>query len=179
MKRTLLTLLILILFTVPVAAGDVYLPLIQRAPAPTPTPTATPTATATVASYLVVNVVDGDTIDVMIAGTIYRVRYIGIDTPELSPLECYGPEAKARNEELVLGQIVTMEKDVSETDRYGRLLRYVYQDAAFVNAELVRPTPPGHGTSRCSRPRPKTPPGACGVPVMATAPLPPPPQSAT
>jgi len=84
----------------------------------------------------VVRVIDGDTIE--IAGGAH-VRYIGMDTPETYPkVEFYGPEAKAENIELVEGKLVTLEKDVSETDKYGRLLRYVYVDGVFVNGELVR-----------------------------------------
>jgi micrococcal nuclease len=84
----------------------------------------------------VVRVIDGDTIE--IAGGAH-VRYIGIDTPETYPeKELYGPEAKAKNIELVEGKLVTLEQDVSDTDRYGRLLRYVYADGVFVNGELVR-----------------------------------------
>jgi micrococcal nuclease len=47
-------------------------------------------------------------------------------------------EAWQANRELVEGEEVRLERDVSETDRYGRLLRYVYVDDVFVNAELVR-----------------------------------------
>ena len=84
----------------------------------------------------VVRVIDGDTIE--IAGGAH-VRYIGMDTPETDPkVEFYGPEAKAKNIEMVEGKLVTLETDVSETDRYGRLLRYVYVDGVFVNGELVR-----------------------------------------
>lgn len=84
----------------------------------------------------VIRVIDGDTIE--ISGGAH-VRYIGIDTPETYPEEeFYGPEAKAKNIELVEGKLVTLEKDVSETDKYGRLLRYVYVDGVFVNGELVR-----------------------------------------
>ena len=84
----------------------------------------------------VVRVIDGDTIE--IAGGAH-VRYIGIDTLETYPeKELYGPEAKAKNIELVEGKLVTLEQDVSDTDRYGRLLRYVYADGVFVNGELVR-----------------------------------------
>ena len=86
---------------------------------------------------LVTEVVDGDTIEVTIDGQTFAVRYIGIDTPE--PGNPGGVEAKARNSELVAGQVVTLGKDVSETDRFDRLLRYVYlSDDTFVNAELVR-----------------------------------------
>jgi len=81
----------------------------------------------------VVRVIDGDTIT--IEGG-YRVRYIGIDTPEL--LEAFGQEAWQANCELVEGKVVYLERNVSETDKYGRLLRYVYVDDIFVNAVLVR-----------------------------------------
>ncbi len=81
-------------------------------------------------------VIDGDTI--AIAGG-YRVRYIGIDTPEVYPRrEAYGAEAWQANRRLVAGKEVRLERDISETDKYGRLLRYVYVDSIFVNAELVR-----------------------------------------
>jgi micrococcal nuclease len=81
-------------------------------------------------------VIDGDTI--VIEGG-YRVRYIGIDTPELHPQpEPYAVEAWQANQRLVEGKRVRLERDVSETDRYGRLLCYVYVDSLFVNAELVR-----------------------------------------
>ncbi len=81
----------------------------------------------------VTQVIDGDTI--IIAGGSH-VRYIGIDTPE--KLEAFGTEAWQANRELVEGRTVRLEPDVSDTDRYGRLLRYVYVDNIFVNAELVR-----------------------------------------
>ncbi len=84
----------------------------------------------------VTEVIDGDTI--VIEGG-YRVRYIGIDTPELYPQpEAYGVEAWQLNRQLVEGKRVRLERDVSETDRYSRLLRYVYVDGIFVNGELVR-----------------------------------------
>ncbi len=84
----------------------------------------------------VIRVIDGDTIT--IEGG-HRVRYIGIDTPETYPRqEAYGIEAWQANRQLVEGKKVRLERDVSETDRYGRLLRYVYIDSVFVNAELVR-----------------------------------------
>jgi micrococcal nuclease len=83
----------------------------------------------------VLYVIDGDTIQVSIGGTEYRVRYVGVNTPERDE-PCY-EEATARNEELVLDQIVTLIPDVSDTDQYGRLLRYVYVGDVFVNAQLV------------------------------------------
>jgi micrococcal nuclease len=86
-------------------------------------------------------VVDGDTIEVAIDGQEYKVRYIGIDTPESvdprRPVECFGKEAADKNQELVEGKIVGLEKDVSETDAFGRLLRYVWLDGRLINARLV------------------------------------------
>ena len=104
---------------------------------PTATVTLTPTAEAGGVWSLVTTVVDGDTIHVEIDGKRYRVRLIGIDTPEWDQ---YGYErATAATEELCGGQSVRLVKDVSETDRYGRLLRYIYlEDGTFVNAEIVR-----------------------------------------
>ncbi len=98
--------------------------------------------TAAIQEGRVVHVVDGDTIDVQVGGRRVRVRYIGINAPESADprrsVECFGREAAAKNKELVDGKIVRLERDVSETDRYGRLLRYVYVGDLFVNAELVR-----------------------------------------
>ncbi len=88
-------------------------------------------------TVLVVSVIDGDTIDVEFpSGEILRVRYIGVDTAERSET-CYRP-ARLLNAGLLDGQTVTLVRDRSETDRYGRLLRYVYAGDLFVNAELVR-----------------------------------------
>jgi micrococcal nuclease len=106
-----------------------------------------PSSTASVVSPAgeqaqAIRVVDGDTIEVSMAGTTYRVRYIGVDTPETvdprRPVGCYGREASERNRQLVEGKTVELEKDVSETDKYDRLLRYVWVDGEMVNATLVR-----------------------------------------
>lgn len=91
----------------------------------------------------VIRVIDGDTIEVAINGRLYHVRYIGIDTPEVYfGVERMGPEASAANKRLVDGRRVVLERDVSQTDRYGRLLRFVWLRRAdgwlFVNAELLR-----------------------------------------
>jgi micrococcal nuclease len=90
----------------------------------------------------VVKVTDGDTIDVDLGnGNIKTVRYIGIDTPETvdprTTVQCYGKEASNKNKEIVGNNIVGLEKDVSETDKYGRLLRYVYAGDLLVNQLLV------------------------------------------
>src|SRR5690606_33410536 len=79
----------------------------------------------------VTRVVDGDTIDVKyLAGAelpATRVRLIGVDTPEVhGQTEAYGAEASAFTKEQLVGKTVWLERDVSETDRYGRALRYVW-----------------------------------------------------
>jgi micrococcal nuclease len=83
----------------------------------------------------VARVIDGDTI--VLAGGEH-VRYIGIDAPETDPQEPLAGEATTVNRDLVEGKIVRLEVDTSETDRYGRLLRYVWVDDVMVNLELVR-----------------------------------------
>ena len=105
-------------------------------------------------SARVIDVVDGDTIEVEITGTTpgpgagrarvgdeLKVRLIGIDTPESvdprSPVECFGREAAAAAEALLAGAEVRLVTDVSETDRFGRLLRYVYLEDEMANARLV------------------------------------------
>jgi micrococcal nuclease len=102
----------------------------------------------------VTRVVDGDTIEVKITGRVdgpgagdtrvggsYDVRLIGIDTPESvkpnSPVECFGREASAAAKALLEGSDVKLVKDVEETDRYARLLRYVYLGHELANARLV------------------------------------------
>ncbi len=84
-------------------------------------------------TFLVTRVIDGDTIEIE-GGQ--HIRYIGIDTPE-TPDDCYSQEATNKNKELVEGKEVFLERDVSETNQYGRLLRYVYVDGTFVNDTLV------------------------------------------
>lgn len=102
---------------------------------PIPTNTLTPTPARTEAQ--VIKVVDGDTISVEIGDETYSLRYIGIDCPESG--DWMAAEATQANSDLVGGKAVYLEKDVSETDRYDRLLRYVYlADGTLVNAELVR-----------------------------------------
>ena len=118
-----------------------------------PTDTFAPTGPTEVGR--VVRITDGDTIRVLIDGEEERVRYIGIDTPERAGpdvlvVEPYAVEATLANTKLVGGKEVVLERDVSETDRFDRLLRYVWlspdldnattDDDAWrlVNLELVR-----------------------------------------
>jgi micrococcal nuclease len=91
--------------------------------------------------FRVTKVIDGDTIEVLTETGVRRVRYIGIDTPETvhpnRQVECFGREASSKNKELVEGKWVRLEKDINDTDRYGRWLRYVYVDDIFINYILV------------------------------------------
>jgi len=91
--------------------------------------------------HFVTRVVDGDTILVDINGKEKRVRYIGIDAPESvrpdHPVECFGNEASEYNRSLVEGKWVRLERDVSDTDKFGRLLRYIFIDDSLVNLKLV------------------------------------------
>ncbi|MCA9366497.1 thermonuclease family protein [Candidatus Kaiserbacteria bacterium] len=101
-------------------------------------PSAQPEPHASVVTATVVRVIDGDTIMVTQNGQEERVRYIGIDTPELDGDECYAAEATNLNSSLVFGHEVTLERDVSDRDQYGRLLRYVFVGDELVNEQLVR-----------------------------------------
>ena len=104
-----------------------------------------PTDTATAVSddtARVKRVIDGDTIEL---DDGQKVRYIGIDAPEeggAAKPGCFGPEAADYNKTLVEGKLVRLEKDASQIDKYGRLLRYLYvpgpEGEIFVNLELVR-----------------------------------------
>jgi len=87
----------------------------------------------------VVEISDGDTITVEISNQQYRLRYIGINTPELGSSEhALAEKAANYNRSLVDGQEVTLYIDTSHTDRFDRLLRYVIFDQVFINYQLVR-----------------------------------------
>lgn len=90
----------------------------------------------------VVRVVDGDTIHVRIGDRVEKVRYIGVNTPEIHhPTKGEEPGGQAAsdiNRQLVTGKHVRLELDVQERDHYGRLLAYVWVGETMVNAELVR-----------------------------------------
>jgi micrococcal nuclease len=81
--------------------------------------------------YRVDRIIDGDTF-VLTDGK--RVRLLGIDAPEIG--EHCGTQAMQKLASLILDQMVYLEKDVSETDQYDRLLRYVFIDGAFVHSML-------------------------------------------
>ncbi|MGY1728089.1 thermonuclease family protein [Geodermatophilus sp. SYSU D01062] len=91
----------------------------------------------------VVDVVDGDTIDVSYLGGEHRVRLLNIDTPESvdpeQPVECLGPEATQYLEQtLPPGTVVRLEYDIERRDGYGRELAGVYLGDRLVNADIAR-----------------------------------------
>ena len=90
----------------------------------------------------VVRVVDGDTIYVQLGDRVEKIRYIGVNSPEIHhPIkgeEPGGREAAEVNRRLVDGHHVRLELDVRARDRYGRLLAYVWVGNTMVNAELLR-----------------------------------------
>ena len=87
----------------------------------------------------VAKVIDGDTIEL---SDKRKVRYIGINSFEMNDkrieTRCLAQNATEANKKLVENKDVEMEKDISETDKYGRLLRYVWIDGLMVNKELVK-----------------------------------------
>lgn len=88
--------------------------------------------------FKVIRIIDGDTIEIE-GGK--KVRLIGIDAPEINngkEADCYANEAKNYLNNLLNGTKINLEKDISETDRYGRLVRYIYLDKVFINEKLVR-----------------------------------------
>jgi micrococcal nuclease len=89
----------------------------------------------------VTEVVDGDTIHVLIEHKKETIRLILVDTPETKhptkPIEPYGPEASNFTKKLLDGKQVKLVPDVSERDRYGRLLMYVWVENQLVNELLL------------------------------------------
>lgn len=99
--------------------------------------TSAPTLDEPAETAIVNYVFDGDTIEVDLDGVTERVRFIGINSPEIG--ECWVDEARSTLAELLPeGSEVDMTSDVSDRDQFGRLLRYVWVDSMSVNEELVR-----------------------------------------
>lgn len=137
-----LTLTALLLATLACVSSE---PLPTKEPIPTKPPSGTkpertqfdciPTNTERQTADLI-QVIDGDTIDVRIEGEVFRVRYIGVDTPERE--DPYYSEASTANRILLGNGKLTLVRDISETDRYDRLLRYVFNEQGhLINYELI------------------------------------------
>ncbi len=107
--------------------------------------TATPVATSTEYTYYsVTEVVDGDTIKIIVDGKSVTLRLIGLDTPETvdprKPVQCFGKEASAKAKDTLTGKKVRIEKDPTqgEFDKYDRTLAYVYrEDGLFYNKYMI------------------------------------------
>ncbi len=127
----------------------IQIPYTAASPSPAVLGTTQSTPSAQLAEELVqvTKVVDGDTIEVSINNELKKIRLIGINTPEtVDPrraVQCFGKEASNETKRLLEAQKVILTKDVSETDKYERLLRLVYLplpdgQLLFVNDYLVR-----------------------------------------
>lgn len=138
-RRFFVLLMAVLIFLLPVLACSGELPI-----GADPTPTQAPTSTRPLPTpdnsgrqtAQVLNVIDGDTIEVSLAGANRNVRYIGINTPEHD--QPYFEEAVEVNRRLVEGKNVQLEDDLETFDQYGRRLAYVWVDGVMANLEIIR-----------------------------------------
>lgn len=121
--------------------------------------------TGTAATGLVeaelIEVIDGDTVRVRLNGQEELVRLVGIDSPEAGgpyrDPECYGKEATDLLRELVpIGRTVQLERDQSDRDRFGRLLRYVWLLGARGEPIMLNKVLIAEGTARARSYSPDT-----------------------
>lgn len=136
----------------PTPVGTRVIP-IEEALTPAPTPTITPIPDEVRA--LVVKVLDGDTINVVMEGDppgrTYTVRYLGIDAPPNTPSVPWGGVAFEVNRKLTSGKVVRLERDQSDADADGNLLRYV-----FLGDDLLSITMAEQGVARADISEPDT-----------------------
>lgn len=110
----------------------------------TSTKTSSQKSSAIVGEYEVVSVTDGDTFQINYNGTKTKVRLIGVDTPESVHPDSkknneYGKQASNYTKSLLEGKTVKLEFDVLPTDKYGRLLAYVYlENGEMLNEKLLK-----------------------------------------
>jgi micrococcal nuclease len=89
-----------------------------------PIESSNPQETVSLEEAKITRVIDGDTVELSDGR---RLRMIGINTPEnTSKTEPYGKEASDYTKSMLTGKTVFLEKDVSDVDRYGRLLRIIW-----------------------------------------------------
>ncbi len=110
---------------------------------PVATPAATPTinqatTSAEITKVIVTRIIDGDTFEISDGS---KVRLIGINSPEIKgeggKSDCFALEAKNKLASLLNGKEVYLRRDVSEVDKYNRLLRYAYVDNLLVNEYML------------------------------------------
>ena len=113
------------------------IPLEALTPAPTPTITPLPDEVRA----LVVGIIDGDTITVVMdgdpPGLTYTVRYLGIDAPPNTASIPWGVVAFETNRKLTNGRVVRLERDQTDVDSEGNLLRYVFLDDVLLSITLA------------------------------------------
>lgn len=84
-------------------------------------------------------IIDGDTIECVVGRSPLSVRLLGIDAPEMRQGEYGRPAREHLAKLLAVGSLARLELDVRETDRYGRVLAYVWNDSeAMVNESMLR-----------------------------------------
>ena len=99
---------------------------------------------------VLVEVIDGDSIRVDIDGEVIEVRYIGIDAPEFySEERASAIDSAQKNRALIGSGPLYLFRDISNTDKYDRLLRYVVSSEQFINLEMVRS---GYATAKKYQP---------------------------
>ena len=147
------------IFTLPTSAPTVkstpvntrVLPLDSLTPSPSPTITPIPDDVR----GLVVQVIDGNTIAVVLEGDsprqAYEVRYLGIEAPPNTPGQPWGVVAYETNRKMTNLKVVRLVRDQSDLDDEGRLLRYVY-----VNNQLISIILAEQGLARAAISEPDT-----------------------
>ncbi|MBI4310619.1 MAG: thermonuclease family protein [Chloroflexi bacterium] len=106
------------------------------------TPTPAQLAAAPKAQATVTRVIDAATVEVDIAGQIFQVRYLGVEPPQPIGIEYVKSDVlyaggATFNAGLVNGQQVILERDTSNVDSQGRLLRWVWKDGELANRAVV------------------------------------------
>jgi len=134
MKRSLLV--VGALAATAVACGTTDAPTTSRTTGAVGTAPETTIVTPPGDSGTIVRVFDGDSFEAEVNGVVVEVRMLGINAPESD--ECHGNVARTRLQELLDDTEVTLVQDgEDDTDRFGRLLRLVYADGAFINATMA------------------------------------------
>ena len=90
------------------------------------------------AACVLLRIVDGDTIRCRMAGREIKVRFIGMDTPEMSQGTAGQRASDALAGFVAVGDTVQLEPDAQTHDRYGRTLAYLWRSGRMLNWEMVR-----------------------------------------